>query len=534
MTRVALVLLSVLVALGCADAPAPVPVPVPAPRCLPYAACPALPPPAPRDTSSAWRAIAPRLAAPDADDLLEIELQVARVIDPSLDLEVVRREVESMAAAVRRNLPRRCDTRCRVEGLNRYLFDTVGFVPERDPDRLYDDVRNDLLPSVLRRRRGYCVGLSHLYLTLALRIGLDATLVPVRQHEFVRVVDARGLVVDVDPTRRGGPPMPAAVCASASAHFGRALTRRQVAGRTLALLGLAPGFAGTRWLDAAVDLDPTDPNLFNNRSTLRLRDGDAAGALDDLQRAAALDPCTPLYAVNTANVLGTMGRSAEAHGQLDAVTAVGGPSMIVEVRRALMRYDEGHDAEAEAAFLAALARWSGAPAILQARAAVRLAQGRASDALRDTQAALSLEDTAESHGSVVLAALEAGEVATATEALAGLEARSPVAASVDLHRALVAVAQGRYGVAEAAARRCLTHYGRACVRALLVLADVAEARGEGVCARRYATAYLSCPRAANDRRQQRFDAATRTRYLRESTAVQSDATVQRPRQGLGR
>ncbi len=515
MARVALVLLPALVVLACTDATppaAPVPSPVVA-RCLPYSACPALPPDPPRDTSSAWRTIAPRLVSPDADDLLEIELQVAQVFDPSLDVRAVRAEVEAMVAAVRRQLPRRCDTRCRVATLNRFLFDERGFAPERDPDRLFDDVRNDLLPYVLRRRRGYCVGLSHLYVTLALRLGLAATLVPVRQHEYVRVNDPRGAVLDIDPTRHGEPPRPPAVCPAASPCFGRALTLRQVAGRTLALLGLAPGFTGSRWLDAAADLDPTDPNLFNNRGMLRLRMGDRDGALDDLRRASDLDPCTALYAVNAAEILGSMGRLAEAHARLDAVTAAGGPSMIVATRRALMHYDAGHDAEADRAFLEALARWTGAPAILQARAAVRLAQGRPAEALRDAQAALALEDTAESYGSVVLAALEAGEVATATEALAGLEARSPVAASVDLHRALVAAAQGRYEVAEAAARRCLTRFGRRCVRATLVLADVARARGEGLCARRYAEAYLSCPRAANDRRQERFDAATRARYL---------------------
>jgi predicted Zn-dependent protease len=281
----------------------------------------------------------------------------------------------------------------------------------------------------------------------------------------------------------------------------------------VALAGLAPGFSALGWLDAAVEREDTDPDLFNNRGMLRLRLGDPDGALADLRRASSLDPCTAVYGVNEAGVLWSTRHPAEARARLDALAQTSGPSMVVEVHRALMAYDDGRDAEADATFAAALARWVGAPAILQARAAVRLAQGRAVDALRDAQAALAVDDAAESYGSVVLAAIEAGALATAEEALVALEARSPVSASVDLHRALVASARGRHDAAEQAARRCLARYGRSCVRGMLVLADAARARGDGDCARRYAEAYLGCPRNHGDRRQRAFDARVRERYL---------------------
>lgn len=513
MARATLALLLTLAAAACRDAPAASP-PRVAPRCAYAAACPAMTPARSLDDSPEWRAIAPRLDAPTVDDLLEIELQVAHAVDPTLDLPAARARVDAMVAAVRRTLPRRCDARCRVRALNRHLFEARGFTAVSDPDRLYDDVRNDLLPHVIERESGYCVGLSHLYLTLALRLGLDATVVPLRLHEFVRVTDERGAALDIDPTRNGDAPVVGAACAGAAPVFGRGLSRRAIAARTVALAGLAPGFAALGWLDAAVRLDDTDPDLFNNRGMHRLRWGDPAGALADLRRASALDPCTAVYGVNEAGVLWSTGHPAEARARLDAVTRTSGPGMVVEVRRALMAYDDGRDAEADATFTAALERWAGAPSILQARAAVRLGQGRAADALRDVQAALAVDDAAESYANVVLAAIEAGDVAAAEEALVGLAARSPVAGSVDLHRALVAAARGRYGAAEEAARRCLARYGRRCVRGMLVLADAARARGDEGCARRYAEAYLSCPRAPGDRRQRQFDERTRERYLR--------------------
>ncbi len=234
--------------------------------------------------------------------------------------------------------------------------------------------------------------------------------------------------------------------------------------------------------------------------------------------AHAIDPTLDLDATRTrvaamvAAVRSTFPRRCDVRCRVVARTS--GPSMVVAVRRALMAYDDSRDSDADAIFTEALQRWSGAPSILQARAAVRLAQGRAAEALRDAQAAAAADDAAESYANVVLAALEAGDVTAATAALAALEARSPVAGSVDLHRALVAMALGPVGAAAQATPRCLTRYGRRCVRGMLVLSDAARARGDVACARRYAEAYLSCPRTPGDRRQRQFDERTRARYLR--------------------
>jgi tetratricopeptide (TPR) repeat protein len=473
-----------------------------------------MPPLATRDDSPAWRAIASRLEAPDANDLLEINLAVARAIDPSVNLTATRASLDAMTLALRQTLPRRCNVRCRIAALNRYLFVTRRFRAIKDPDQLYDDVRNDLIPHVVARGEGYCVGLSHLYLTLALRLGLDATIVPLRRHEFVRITDTHGVVIDVDPTRGGAPPVAVDACVGAAPVFGRGLSMRAIAARTIALIGLARGVAARPWLDAAARLDDSDPDLFNNRGMLRLRHNDVEGALADFRRATSLDPCTDIYGVNEVSVLWTLGKKAEARARLDAVAATGEATMVVEIRRALMAYDDERDTEADAIFTAAIRRWMGAPSILQARAAVRLAQGRTVDALRDTRAAAALDDDAEAHASVVIAALEAGDLSVARGALTALEARAPTAGNIDLQRALVAAAHGHYNVAGELARRCLERHQRRCVRAMLVLADVARAHHDEACAQRFAEAYLSCPRAPNDRRQQIFDARTRARYLR--------------------
>jgi len=76
-----------------------------------------------------------------------------------------------------------------VDALNRVVFERRGF--KRDVQDL--SLGSVLLPRVLARRRGSCVGLAALYLALGERLGLplDAVLVP--GHLFVRHADGRGV-----------------------------------------------------------------------------------------------------------------------------------------------------------------------------------------------------------------------------------------------------------------------------------------------------------------------------------------------------
>jgi len=78
------------------------------------------------------------------------------------------------------------------------LFDELGYrreIEDRSP-------RLMLLPYVLAERRGSCLGLSALYLSLAERVGLPARAVLVPDHLFVRV-DAPQGHVNVELLRRG-------------------------------------------------------------------------------------------------------------------------------------------------------------------------------------------------------------------------------------------------------------------------------------------------------------------------------------------
>ena len=86
-----------------------------------------------------------------------------------------------------------------VAVINEYLFEKEGFesVPESsDPDDLF-------LHTVLDKRRGYCLSLSILYLSLGERLGLPLYGVVVPGHFFVRYDDGRGRF-NIETTGKGG------------------------------------------------------------------------------------------------------------------------------------------------------------------------------------------------------------------------------------------------------------------------------------------------------------------------------------------
>jgi len=83
--------------------------------------------------------------------------------------------------------------------INKYLFDELGFESvstASDPNDLF-------LHSVLDRKRGYCLSLSILYLSIGERLGLPLYGVVVPGHFFVRYDDGR-VRFNIETTSKGG------------------------------------------------------------------------------------------------------------------------------------------------------------------------------------------------------------------------------------------------------------------------------------------------------------------------------------------
>lgn len=125
---------------------------------------------------------------------------------PTVDGERVLDEVAHLAWTLRqllRAVPRR-DAERRLEVANAFFFDALGFQASsarasKDGQERLGDL---LLPYVLRRRRGHCVGLSAAYLAIGARAGLPLFGVSAPGHFFLRW-DGDGLRRNIETTARG-------------------------------------------------------------------------------------------------------------------------------------------------------------------------------------------------------------------------------------------------------------------------------------------------------------------------------------------
>jgi tetratricopeptide (TPR) repeat protein len=136
----------------------------------------------------------------------EVDLGTAALIisEQWSDIVAGRRyllELDDMALEIRDRLEEKgFEANYRAVGvINEYLFDELGFESVKeasDPDDLF-------LHSVLGRKRGYCLSLSVLYLSLGERLGVPLYGVVVPSHFFVRYDDGR-VRFNIETTSKGG------------------------------------------------------------------------------------------------------------------------------------------------------------------------------------------------------------------------------------------------------------------------------------------------------------------------------------------
>jgi tetratricopeptide (TPR) repeat protein len=138
--------------------------------CAAGVAHPVLPPDSAKE--SPWVSEVLRYSARGSRDLLGLP------VDPSM----VKREIQRLAERLRPEVSRASNEEQVVDAFRHVLLDEEGFVY----DKSSSDPGNYLLETVLARKKGNCLGLSMLYLTVADRLGIPFRGVYVPSHCFVR------------------------------------------------------------------------------------------------------------------------------------------------------------------------------------------------------------------------------------------------------------------------------------------------------------------------------------------------------------
>ncbi len=209
--------------------------------------------------------------------------------------------VEAWADALAGRMPLPWNVHAAVDALNHYLFTELGLQGDRET---YDDPANAVLPAVLHRRRGMPITLSILWLEAARRLGFQALGIGLPGH-FVTAISLDVGRLYYDPFNGGrsiGETEAARLVTQATG--GRAafhpamlapLDNRAILTRLVRNLHIR--FARTANWDEAlwtathlVLLQPEDGGAYRDRAFVRLKRGDEAEALADLQEAIRLSP----------------------------------------------------------------------------------------------------------------------------------------------------------------------------------------------------------------------------------------------------
>ena len=112
-------------------------------------------------------------------DIAQAALVIAKGVDSKINIEKYLKQIDSMADSLRERINKQSPRRA-IQIINNYLFIEAGFV---DTD---NEWRAFFLDKVIDKKRGSCLGLSILYLSLAQKLNLPVYLVPAPKHYFVR------------------------------------------------------------------------------------------------------------------------------------------------------------------------------------------------------------------------------------------------------------------------------------------------------------------------------------------------------------
>jgi regulator of sirC expression with transglutaminase-like and TPR domain len=235
--------------------------------------------------------------------LAQAALVIARIEYPKLDVEAYLAKLDAMGELARRAIECHVDTTgdrstlsC-IRGVNKYLFDEMHFVGNRDK---YEDPRNSCLNEVLDRRTGIPITLSVVYMEIASRAGVQIDGVNFPGHFLVRCPDLerRGSGLIIDPFH-GGALLSEHDCrlllqrhVGSEVAFNKSLlaptTRMQIIARML--LNLKRIYVHMRSFPQARDVTelllavtPSALSELRDRGLLAYHLNDVSGALRDLQ-----------------------------------------------------------------------------------------------------------------------------------------------------------------------------------------------------------------------------------------------------------
>lgn len=179
----------------------------------------------------------------DKIDFARAKLTFDKLYDPRTDVEAGVRQVEAMARTIKAMAGPSAPARRRLAMLRKYIYEAGAWNHDNpyaydmsDPSGLHKPA-NRLLSTYLRTHRGNCVSMPVLFVALAQRLGLNATLSTAPNHIFVKYIDdVTGQTVNLETTSGAYPArdsyirrnMPMTDLAVANGLYLKTLSRKEV------------------------------------------------------------------------------------------------------------------------------------------------------------------------------------------------------------------------------------------------------------------------------------------------------------------
>ncbi|CAN7257754.1 hypothetical protein LJR235_001078 [Pararhizobium sp. LjRoot235] len=142
-------------------------------------------------------------------DLLDIKLSVDQMVDPTTNAQTVTSMIDRMADDVKTMAGGNAKSAETLTALKRYLYEAGAWNDNRpfqyDLDHpLGEKPANRLLQRYLTTRRGNCITMPMLMLSVGQRLGLKVTLAEAPLHVFIKYTDDDGAVWNLEATSGGG------------------------------------------------------------------------------------------------------------------------------------------------------------------------------------------------------------------------------------------------------------------------------------------------------------------------------------------
>lgn len=127
----------------------------------------------------------------ESADFLTAKIAFDRILDPSIDLASIEKQVARLAEEARRIAGPRASEGAKIDAIRKVIYEAGTWNDFRPfsydhADPFGHDIRNKLLATYLRTRRGNCVSMPILFMIVGRRIGLNLSLTTAPLHVLVR------------------------------------------------------------------------------------------------------------------------------------------------------------------------------------------------------------------------------------------------------------------------------------------------------------------------------------------------------------